>query len=149
MSEAIHDITDPSGKRRQFRPILARLKTHFAAATIELARISADEIQLTTDVIDRLSADPEASFALPSGRIMAAVLESYLLQVLGVTAASAKIEKSLAGDLMHAFYLPYVNLWRGDRRFSALLANAMPEYRNRIVRSLSELPDAITRLSES
>jgi hypothetical protein len=145
IANEIREIAGPNSKRKHFRPILAPLRGHFAAAAIELARISADEIRLSDEVIDQFSSGPQAALSLPSGQIIAAVLESYLLQILGATATSAKIEKSFAGDLMHALYLPYVDLWRGDRRFSALLANAVPEYQNRIVRSLSDLPSAISR----
>jgi hypothetical protein len=50
--------------------------------------------------------------------------------------------------MFHALYLPHVDLWRGDRRFAEALAGAKPNYKNRIVRRLAELPAAIDAATE-
>jgi hypothetical protein len=49
------------------------------------------------------------------------------------------IKRSDAIDLIHAMYLPYVDLWRGDRAFATLLINNRVNFSERVVPSLEEL----------
>lgn len=52
-------------------------------------------------------------------------------------------QRSDIADLLHGLYLPYCDLWRGDRHFSALLVRQkVPNYR-RIVPALSDLKNRI------
>lgn len=53
------------------------------------------------------------------------------------------INPSDAIDLIHATYLPHVDLWRGDKAFSSLLIKNRVKYYERVVPSLSELPGRI------
>ncbi len=46
-------------------------------------------------------------------------------------------------DIMHAFYLPQCDLWRGDRTFCNLLLESNISYKSRIVPSLKLLPARI------
>ena len=46
-------------------------------------------------------------------------------------------------DIMHAFYLPHCDLWRGDRAFCNLLLQSNIPYKSRIVPSLKLLPSRI------
>lgn len=136
--------------RKQVRLLVSRLKPTFRAISFELARMSAAEFELSDEIIDSIAADGDAASAIPSAEIAAAALGAYTLQVLGVTTGGSKIEHSVGGDVLHAFYLPYVDLWRGDRRFSATLRQALPRYRDRITGPLAELPKAIeTKLASS
>lgn len=131
--------------KKQVRLFVSRLKPTFRAISLELARMSAAEFELSDEIIDAVAADEEAASAIPAAEIAAAALEAYMLQILGVTTGGSKIEGSVGGDVLHAFYLPYVDLWRGDRRFSAALRQALPRYNNRISGPLAELPKAIER----
>jgi len=81
--------------------------------------------------------------SVPAARITGMLIAAYARQVVGLSATGAKIEHSFGGDLVHALYLPHVDLWRGDRRFSALIADAMPGYASRVVSKLAALPAAI------
>jgi hypothetical protein len=54
-----------------------------------------------------------------------------------------KIKRSDGIDLLHALYLPYTDLWRGDRAFSDLLIKHKVDFNERVVPSLSELPNRI------
>lgn len=129
--------------RKQVRLLASSLRPSFRAIAFELARMSAPEFDLSDEIIDSIAADREAVSAIPSAEIAAAALEAYTLQIIGVTTGGAKIENSVGGDVLHAFYLPYVDIWRGDRRFSAALRQALPRYRDRISGPLAELPKAI------
>jgi hypothetical protein len=46
-------------------------------------------------------------------------------------------------DLLHAMYLPYTDLWRGDKAFSDLLIKHKVDFSDRVVPSLIELPSRI------
>lgn len=135
---------------KQVRLVASRLKPTFRAISFELARMSAAEFELNDEIINSIAADEDTASEIPSAQIAAAALEAYTLQVLGVTTGGARIEDSVGGDVLHAFYIPYVDLWRGDRRFSATLRQALPQYRGRISGPLAQLPKAIeTKLLSS
>lgn len=52
-------------------------------------------------------------------------------------------ERSAIGDLLHSLYLPYCDLWRGDRAFAHVLkADGVP-FSARIVTRLAHLPERI------
>jgi hypothetical protein len=53
------------------------------------------------------------------------------------------IKQSDAIDLIHAMYLPHVDLWRGDKAFSDLLIKNQVNFYERVVSTLSELPSRI------
>ncbi len=46
-------------------------------------------------------------------------------------------------DMMHAMYIPYTDLWRGDKAFSHLLISQNLPLKERIVPRLTELPNRI------
>jgi len=50
-----------------------------------------------------------------------------------------EIKRSDGIDLVHAMYLPHVDLWRGDRAFSGLLIKNKTPFHERVVPTLAEL----------
>jgi hypothetical protein len=48
-----------------------------------------------------------------------------------------------AGDFLHMYYLPYVDLWRGDAYSSSLACRAWPSCKGKVVGSLFDLPERI------
>jgi hypothetical protein len=63
----------------------------------------------------------------------------------GLYGQKRDIKASDAIDLIHAMYLPHVDLWRGDKDFSNLLiTNRVPFY-ERVVPTLPELLDRIEK----
>lgn len=50
------------------------------------------------------------------------------------------------GDILHSLYLPFCDLWRGDRRFSSVLRIADVPFSRRIVSNLLDLPQRIDLL---
>jgi len=80
----------------------------------------------------------------------AVLAQPYTLQIIGSTAGGAKIDRSFGGDVLHSFYLSHVDRRRGDRRFSAVLRQALPLHRDRIAGPLAQLPDELeTRLLQT
>jgi len=53
------------------------------------------------------------------------------------------VKDSAVADLMHALYLPYVDLFRADRSFAHRLKVAVPKYQLKVVTTLRELPAMI------
>lgn len=47
-----------------------------------------------------------------------------------------------AGDLMHAFYAPYVDIWRGDRYASAIVKRVLRPGHTLVVSKIEDIPDA-------
>jgi hypothetical protein len=102
-----------------------------------------DEFGVTKELRDQFVNTPSLSDAVQVCKTTSAVVKVYIDQILGFTGHEANIEKSFGGDLLHAFYLPHVDLWRGDRRFSSVLKEALPTYASRVVSTIKELPSAI------
>jgi hypothetical protein len=71
-----------------------------------------------------------------SGLIAAQILYAFHKE-------SRKIRRSDVIDLLHAMYLPYTDLWRGDRAFSDLLIKHKVDFSERVVTSLADLPKRI------
>ena len=71
---------------------------------------------------------------------------AYVRQVFGFHGNPKNTEKSIAGDLMHLLYLNHVDLWRGDRSFSALVSGADARAGGKIVSRLRDLPERIEGL---
>ena len=69
------------------------------------------------------------------------VLEAYVCEIL--TDENRNIQKSDFGDILNALYIPYVDLWRGDRSFCGLLMRSQIDGHEKIVMSLKCLPERI------
>ena len=54
-----------------------------------------------------------------------------------------RLVRSDAIDFMHATYLPFTDLWRGDKSFSSLLMRHKVDCWDRVVPTLAELPSRI------
>lgn len=53
------------------------------------------------------------------------------------------IKKSDIGDIMHSIYIPYCDLWRGDKDFSNTLIKGDLPQKEKIVSRLSDLPKRV------
>ena len=80
---------------------------------------------------------------LPACEVFGRVVTAYVLQIAGLRGSAGKIERSFGGDMVHALYLPHVDLWRGDRRFAQLVKEAAPRFGDRVISTINELPHAI------
>ena len=124
--------------------IIARNVSTIGQRTLFSAVDDLQEFGIYQDRASKLIRSLSSSELLPSCSILSRVLLLYTRQILGLEGgAEAKIEHSFGGDLMHALYLPHVDLWRGDRRFSSLLKRAAPNFADRIIPTLRELPSRI------
>lgn len=100
--------------------------------------LSMDEIKSNDILLNRV----------PSVSVSSRLFLRYLGQALGLYGKKANLERSFGGDVVHSMYLPTVDLWRGDRRTSAALIAAVPEYAHRVVPKLADLPKAIREFQE-
>ncbi len=129
--------------KTQFRSMVWGHKTIFGKMILSIALDETQNPELDRAMRGLLANNPDFSDILPACDMFGNVLASYVEQVTGLRGTAAGIEDSLGGDILHALYLPYVDLWRGDRRFSHILKSALPAYADRIVPTVKELPVAI------
>ncbi len=101
------------------------------------------EFGLTASIVDSLRAVEGVEDQVPASDIVGNVIPAYARQVLGLRGNPVRVERSFGGDVVHALYLPHVNLWRGDRRFADVVMRAVPHYAARVVPRLTALPAAI------
>lgn len=59
---------------------------------------------------------------------------------------NAKLQPSDAGDILNALYIPYSDLWRGDKHFSNILIREKIKHADRIVDNLKDLPKRLDEL---
>jgi hypothetical protein len=119
--------------------------------TVVLRMIDTKEAEqgVTPSVLESIMASPEASSRIPACHVFGEIVLAYLDQTVGRVRAPAKIEKSFAGDLIHSLYIECVDIWRGDRRFAALVKERLPSMGHKVQQSLFELPDHIRSLAAS
>lgn len=130
--------------RTLIRAMFVEISRRLGRKMISLALSDTAEFGVDATLSKRFSTEPALAAEIQACEIVAAVFEAYFGQITGLCGgAEAKIEHSFGGDLMHALYLPHVDLWRGDRRFAPLLKNAVPRYASRVVSTLKELPARI------
>lgn len=53
------------------------------------------------------------------------------------------IKSSDVGDIFHSVYVPFCDLWRGDKHFCDTIAREIPSLSSKIVHKLGDLPPAI------
>jgi hypothetical protein len=148
MRTAVEPFMTMPGAAEQLKKMVAEKKPKLATLAFKFAEGDLSEFNIDESVAETIKADPAFRAKVNASQTVANMLEAYTLQITGVTAANAKIERSFGGDMLHAFYVPYVDLWRGDRRFSEALLCAMPAHKDRIVRRLVDLPSAIDTVAK-
>lgn len=77
------------------------------------------------------------------------LLTAYLRDLIYPSPVLPEIKESDVGDILHATYLPYVDIYRTDGRFGALMNNVPRPITVKVVSKLHQLPKAIDeRLAE-
>ena len=74
---------------------------------------------------------------LPSIDIVVQILPAYMEQL--ITKNRTKLLSSDFGDIAHAAYLPYVDIFRADRTMTHLFRDIADKYGTKVVRTLREL----------
>ncbi|MFC4595606.1 hypothetical protein [Sphingobium tyrosinilyticum] len=115
----------------------------FEEIALNICAEDSKKLGVTAGVLDAFKGNSQLRSTVPACRIFSSLVRGYTLQVVGVSAKSASIERSFGGDLVHAFYIPHVDFWRSDRRFSALVKETLPEYSAKVIPQLRDLPTAI------
>lgn len=122
---------------------LAQWPEKFSREMLKVGAGDVPEFGINLSMLATLTSEEGFASHVPACEIVGKIATAYTQQVLGLSGSAAKIEGSFGGDLMHALYLPHVDLWRGDRRFSQVVKSAIPKYADRIVPTLKALPDKI------
>jgi hypothetical protein len=137
----------------QGQKILEESLSHWPSgmASSVLRMIGDDATEFGLDAVSLESLAETDGFALkvPSAYVVACTLKEYAHQIAGLRGSRSKIERSVGGDLVHAIYLPHVDLWRTDKRFSAVVKRAVPRYENRVIRRLQDVPEAIQKFQNN
>lgn len=127
----------------RFHPHALQVWRPKLASTIAgFAMDDGEEFGLTNDVIHVIQNHPEVH-SIPCCGNTVALIGEYVAQCIGLRGTKSSVERSLGGDLVHAMYIPYVDVWRGDRRFSKLIEDVNAQGATLIVPKLSDLPAVI------
>lgn len=143
MRNAIAPFSKLEVGREQVEGMLAGWPAQFARLPFRLATDELTAFGINADRQAWLASIPDLVAHVPSAQLIGHILPAYVRQIIGLSGQEARIERSFGGDLLHTLYLPHVDLWRGDRRFSAIVSRAVPTYANRIVAIPKDLPAAI------
>lgn len=136
----LQGLPDHPDLQKQLRRLWDEQPTQFAQLLPILAQDDLAEFLTAADDVDLQCLGDDIVEQIPAAQVFGAVASAYMEQVLGLRGNPAKIERSLAGDLIHLLYLSHVDLWRGDRRFSALIKHVVPLYGRKVVPRLLDLP---------
>lgn len=136
-------LSDDPEYASKVRKMLKSQIPKFEETIINVCADEATKLGVTDAMLNAFKSNSELRGAVPSCRIFSSLVVGYTLQVVGVSAKSASVERSFGGDLVHAFYIPHVDFFRADRRFAALVRGCLPEYSAKVVAHLKDLPDAI------
>lgn len=121
------------GAFENVRQEVSRLILGLASAEVEPLGISEEELS-------SLYAD-ERIQDIPSIRISVDIMKEYLAQAIGIRGPKAQVEQGFGGDLLHSLYIPFVDVWRSDRRFSNLAR--VPGSNTVICAQLNKLPELL------
>jgi hypothetical protein len=147
MRDTVRPLLSSKEDRESLRAALADRKKQFGATVLRLGQEDLREFDIPEEEFQRLTGDLDRAWQVQSCQTAGLVIEAYAKQILGYAGPEARVEHSFGGDLVHALYLPHVHLWRGDRRFAALVTEARADMAKRVVSSLSALPAAIDALA--
>ncbi|MFC0104430.1 hypothetical protein [Sphingopyxis terrae] len=136
-------IVRVDGMRAGLVELIDNWSSQFGRAPLRAAEDDTVEFGVEPALREALFSNNGFVDAVPACQVCGKIISTYLRQVIGLSGNVAKIEASFGGDLIHAFYLPHVDLWRSDRRFSAVVTSALPAYAGRVVSKLTDLPSAI------
>lgn len=95
--------------------------------------------------IDALMIDPERN-NLPTLNLFSRIVGEYTKDVISSHASARKIKDSDFGDIIHALYVPYCDVWRGDDYSAELVTRACRGGSTRIVRKLQNLPNILSEV---
>jgi hypothetical protein len=71
------------------------------------------------------------------------IVTAYFRDILSPSAVMPEIKESDAADILHVAYLPYVDLYRTDGRFSSLVEKLPKPHPVKVVSKLRHLPEAL------
>jgi hypothetical protein len=129
--------------RNQVRAMVSDRAKSAGRSILGMVDDETEEFGIDAELLARFLSDESFFDELPACKNYGRMVTAYVLQVTGLSGSRGSVERSFGGDMVHSLYLPHVDLWRGDRRFSVLLKSAVPELAGRVVPTIKELPSAI------
>lgn len=142
LRDKVQPLLEYESARREIEKMIADRADRLGETVLAMADDTV-EFGGRRGLVTELTACGAIPAQVPATEVVGRVLSAYVRQIIGFAGNAAKIERSFGGDLVHALYLSHVDLWRGDRRFSAVVRQAVPQYAGRIVPTLKELPNSI------
>lgn len=125
------------------RAHVRRALTGFRRAMVEAAvRAHSGDVDVD-EVFAQYAEFPRDRF--PGVDALALFVEDWLLATGGGAKHSREPLRSDAGDLLHAFYVPYVDVWRGDRHTSNVARPIAARHGTVVAASLRDLRSSIDR----
>lgn len=133
---------DIESVRTHLPSAFGRLRQDIAKIVLNLGSTEISEFGVSEADFAALKDDPRLQDIAPI-RVYTDLVKIYLAQTVGVYGSKAKIERGLGGDLMHALYVPYVDIWRTDVRFSDVASKANLSGSAQVCSRLTDLVELI------
>lgn len=131
--------------RKFHRQALETWRAKLASTIVGFSLENGEEFGLTDRVIREVQSHSDI-LEIPCCANMVELIGEYVAQCIGLRGTKSNVEPSFGGDLIHAMYIPHVNVWRSDRRFSKLVYDCAVQGATTIVPTLTALPDVIGKL---
>lgn len=147
LRKQLRPLIDAGAKPNDVRAMFVKLSQQMGGRMIQIASNCVAEFGIDNALFNRFKNEPDLVARISSCTIIGEVVGAYTNRVTGLSGGrEAKIERGFGGDLLHALYLPHVDLWRADRNFSDIIKNTLPNYESRVVTTLTALPAQIDAL---
>lgn len=143
--ERIAGLEIPKSLQSELTGRAAEWAVRIARKLLETLSDECGEIGLHSDGLRRLLADDGLLTSIPYFKMLERVLPIYFQENSGFRERGRAPTRSDGGDMAHALYIPFCDIWRGDVYFASLLRRCGYQTDCEIVSRLSELPDAIAR----
>jgi hypothetical protein len=128
--------------REEWRRLANKREPAFRAALVQAALKNIGSDLGKDAVLSAISSASDFGQILGLNCFVRAACE-WLFDVIGQLGSLRKPKVSDAGDLIHMFYLPYVDLWRGDGYSAGVARRAEPNSTHKVVDDLEQLPSRI------
>ncbi len=147
LRQQLRPLMDAGAQPNEVRAMFAKLSLQMGRRMIRIAYNNVSEFGVDNALFDRFNNETKLADRIKSCTVIGEIVGGYANCVTGLSGGrEAKIERGFGGDLMHALYLPHVDLWRADRNFSEIIKNTLPNYASRVVNTVTALPAQIEAL---
>jgi len=140
-----NDFIKTSQQAKNYLDLIQPILTTYDNLNIEAGK-DMETVKNTLNNFQKLDLDFVKSF-LPDKSILEKLpshfINTILSYAIGNMRVNRKVQDSDTGDLMHACYLPFCDIWRGDISFCNILIAQKVDGYEKTVNRLSLLPTVI------